>query len=150
MKICPVCASTLFDDMPTCFGCLYQFGSNPALEEQRATDGPAHPAKHEAQANRWASLITGEEVAIPLAPATDEGEGPNFELSAETDDSSCGSHCGGGEGRDGRAREMELPGWVVRVRAEGPGIAQTSLTIEIEPSRRQDGSQRRGEIENGG
>lgn len=150
MKICPVCASTLFDDMPTCFGCLYQFGSNPALEEQRAIDGPIRAAKGEAQANRWASLIAEDEVAIPLTPASEEGEGINFELPAETDGSSRGSHCGGGEGKDGRAREMELPGWVVRVRAEGPGIAQTSLTIEIEPSRRQDGSQKHGETENEG
>ena len=35
MKICPVCESTLFDDMDTCFGCLYRFGSDPALEAAR-------------------------------------------------------------------------------------------------------------------
>lgn len=36
MKICPVCESTLFDDMDTCFGCLYRFGSDPALEAARS------------------------------------------------------------------------------------------------------------------
>ena len=67
MKRCPVCASVQFDDMSTCYGCLYQFGSDPALEEQRS-------------------------------------------------------------------REIEVAGWVIRVRAEGPGAAQTALTIEIEPT----------------
>ncbi len=32
MKRCPVCKTTLFDDMETCYGCMYQFGSNPNLE----------------------------------------------------------------------------------------------------------------------
>lgn len=36
MKVCPVCESTLFDDMDTCFGCLYRFGSDPALEAARS------------------------------------------------------------------------------------------------------------------
>ena len=36
MKICPVCESTLFDDMDMCFGCLYRFGSDPALEAARS------------------------------------------------------------------------------------------------------------------
>ena len=43
MKICPVCESTLFDDMDTCFGCLYRFGSDPALEAARSAKAVPWP-----------------------------------------------------------------------------------------------------------
>ena len=43
MKICPVCESTLFDDMDTCFGCLYRFGSDPALEAARSAKAVPGP-----------------------------------------------------------------------------------------------------------
>lgn len=33
MKVCPVCKTTLFEDMEVCYGCLYRFGSEPALEK---------------------------------------------------------------------------------------------------------------------
>lgn len=33
MKVCPVCQTTLFEDMEVCYGCLYHFGSEPALEK---------------------------------------------------------------------------------------------------------------------
>lgn len=33
MKTCPVCRTTLFEDMEVCYGCLYHFGSEPALEK---------------------------------------------------------------------------------------------------------------------
>lgn len=33
MKTCPVCHTTLFEDMEVCYGCLYRFGSEPALEK---------------------------------------------------------------------------------------------------------------------
>lgn len=33
MKMCPVCRTTLFEDMEVCYGCLYRFGSEPALEK---------------------------------------------------------------------------------------------------------------------
>lgn len=32
IKHCPVCNTTLFEDMDTCYGCMYKFGSNPELE----------------------------------------------------------------------------------------------------------------------
>ncbi len=28
MKRCPVCKASVFDDMPTCFGCMYEFSSS--------------------------------------------------------------------------------------------------------------------------
>ena len=35
MKVCPVCQTMLFEDMEVCYGCLYHFGSEPALEKAR-------------------------------------------------------------------------------------------------------------------
>lgn len=32
IKECPVCKTTLFGDMDTCYGCMYRFGSSPNLE----------------------------------------------------------------------------------------------------------------------
>ena len=34
MKICPTCKSKLFDDMDTCFGCMYRFGTDPERERE--------------------------------------------------------------------------------------------------------------------
>lgn len=49
MKRCPICKTTLFDDMPTCFGCMYQFGSKPELElrltQEAACDAAAPHAE---------------------------------------------------------------------------------------------------------
>lgn len=39
MKKCPVCKAAVFDDMRTCFGCMYQFGSNVELEGRSSLDG---------------------------------------------------------------------------------------------------------------
>lgn len=47
MKVCPVCESTLFDDMDTCFGCLYRFGSDPALEAARSAAAVPWPVAGE-------------------------------------------------------------------------------------------------------
>ncbi len=34
MKVCPVCKTTLFEDMEVCYGCMYHFGSDPELEKR--------------------------------------------------------------------------------------------------------------------
>lgn len=34
MKTCPVCKTSLFDDMEVCYGCMYAFGSKPELEQR--------------------------------------------------------------------------------------------------------------------
>ncbi len=39
MKSCPVCKTTLFEDMDTCYGCMYRFGSSPELEEKALSSG---------------------------------------------------------------------------------------------------------------
>lgn len=40
MKLCPVCATTVFGDMDTCYNCMYRFGSNEELEECVAASSP--------------------------------------------------------------------------------------------------------------
>lgn len=34
LKTCPICKTHVFDDMSTCYNCMYSFGSNPALEKR--------------------------------------------------------------------------------------------------------------------
>lgn len=34
VKKCPVCNSSVFEDMTVCFNCMYVFGSNPKVEER--------------------------------------------------------------------------------------------------------------------
>ncbi|MEY8460315.1 hypothetical protein AALA69_04195 [Eggerthellaceae bacterium 24-137] len=33
LKLCPTCKTFVFEDMDTCYGCMYRFGSDPAREE---------------------------------------------------------------------------------------------------------------------
>ncbi len=40
-KICPICKSTVFADMDTCYGCMYRFGSKPELEQQHTAETPS-------------------------------------------------------------------------------------------------------------
>lgn len=103
MKICPVCESALFDDMDTCFGCLYRFGSDPALEAARSATVVPWPA---------------------------EGEGARV---CEVEGGNGGDGDDGGRSADAPAREMSVPGWRLRVRSEGLQPRGSSLTIEIEP-----------------
>lgn len=62
MKVCPVCESTLFDDMDTCFGCLYRFGSDPALEAARSAAAVPWP-------------VVGEEERVDGSSGADGGGG---------------------------------------------------------------------------
>ncbi|WP_304425802.1 hypothetical protein [uncultured Adlercreutzia sp.] len=126
MKVCPVCASTLFDDMPICFGCLYQFGSDPDLEARRAEVREGFV----------------EAPAVGGAPACGGWEkfGDDGELRLPLVTRACGQEGGDGGAGGTCVRELQVPGWRLRVRADGPGAAQTSLTIEIEPSTYGDGS----------
>ena len=74
MKICPVCESTLFDDMDTCFGCLYRFGSDPALEAARsakAVPWPVDGGEGECAASRGgeggSAAPTAQEMSVPAS-----------------------------------------------------------------------------------
>ena len=43
LKTCPVCKTHVFNDMDTCYNCMYSFGSNPSLERKLETDGSVMP-----------------------------------------------------------------------------------------------------------
>ncbi len=34
LKTCPICKTHVFNDMNTCYNCMYSFGSNPELEQR--------------------------------------------------------------------------------------------------------------------
>ena len=55
MKVCPVCKSTLFDDMDVCYGCMYRFdgGEEGRLAEQSPS----------AAANLYAAALAGAQMA---------------------------------------------------------------------------------------
>lgn len=69
MKICPVCESALFDDMDTCFGCLYRFGSDPALEATRSAAAVPWP-------------VDGEEEKCAAGGGGGSGEGSSADFAA--------------------------------------------------------------------
>lgn len=112
--------------MPICFGCLYQFGSDPDLEARRAEVREGFV----------------EAPAVGGAPACGGWEkfGDDGELRLPLVTRACGQEGGDGGAGGTCVRELQVPGWRLRVRADGPGAAQTSLTIEIEPSTYGDGS----------
>ena len=51
LKTCPICKTHVFDDMNTCYNCMYSFGSNPELE-QRARVGSGDQIQAVTQAAR--------------------------------------------------------------------------------------------------
>lgn len=55
MKTCPVCQATLFDDMGVCYGCMYEFGLKPDLEEREGA-GPREAAPRPAAPGQEAIL----------------------------------------------------------------------------------------------
>lgn len=124
MKICPVCESALFDDMGTCFGCLYRFGSDPALEEARGAAVPWPTASDEERAPLVAA--GGND----LARASDGADGG---AEGTLSEGGLGGGSGGGRRIEG-VREVDVPGWRLRVRSEGPLPRGSALVIEIEPA----------------
>lgn len=148
MKICPVCESALFDDMDTCFGCLYRFGSDPALEAARAAASVPWPVALEGErtivvAPEWKPAP--KEAALASADGAGSGGGGPAGGGVRTG-GTCGSGDEGGEGNEADergegddsfaaapAQVVSVPGWRLRVRSEGPQPQGSSLTIEIEP-----------------
>lgn len=47
MKTCPVCKSRLFDDMDTCYGCMYRFGDKSEGEREGLAVLPVSPSPKE-------------------------------------------------------------------------------------------------------
>ena len=67
IKKCPVCKTTLFDDMDTCYGCMYKFGSSPELE---ASAGMAAMASAPVEAVADTASITQAASTATASPAT--------------------------------------------------------------------------------
>lgn len=63
MKTCPICGSTIFDDMDTCFGCMHRF------QDDRAVQGD--PAELSA-----GSEMRSRDAAAARAPASEEALQP--------------------------------------------------------------------------
>lgn len=38
LKTCPICKTHVFEDMDTCYNCMYSFGSNPSIEKKVEAD----------------------------------------------------------------------------------------------------------------
>ena len=64
MKVCPVCKTTLFEDMEVCYGCLYRFGSEPALEKAASNLEEAAPLR-EGDMRRWAVRLEVRSLSDP-------------------------------------------------------------------------------------
>ena len=103
MKVCPVCKTTLFEDMEVYYGCLYRFGSEPALEKAASNLEEAAPLR-EGDMRRWAvrlevrSLSDPDQVwAAELIPPYEDCASMGAEASALR---------GGGAGSPGVARAV--------------------------------------------
>ncbi len=52
MKQCPVCNTSIFDDMDVCYGCMYQFDNKPCsvefanAEQANSSSTSMHCAEH--------------------------------------------------------------------------------------------------------
>jgi len=115
MKICPACKSKLFDDMDTCFGCMYRFGTDP--EREREAEALSWPPSLE-DVNEGAVF----EEAVPW-PA---GSGPAPCPAAPP--ASPPGYAARGE------RIMGVSGLVLRVLAGDGAPGAPLLTITIEPA----------------
>ena len=75
MKTCPVCKTALFEDMPVCYGCMYEFGSRPELERQAVAEaelGTASDAGPAVAEGPWGLGVQ------------DDAEGPSAGLGADS------------------------------------------------------------------
>ncbi|WP_302962152.1 hypothetical protein [uncultured Adlercreutzia sp.] len=111
MKICPTCMSKLFDDMDTCYGCMYRFGSDP--EREREAEAVMWPPTPE-DVNEGAAL----EGSIPWGIPEPAGLG-------------CGGHP---PSKVSAAHAMEAGGLVLRVIAGSGRPEEPLVTITIEPA----------------
>ncbi len=69
MKRCPVCKTSVFEDMDTCYKCMYRFGSNEQLEKSVLDAADAVPSPEVP-----ASLVESSPRARS-APSSAEGRG---------------------------------------------------------------------------
>ncbi len=133
MKTCPICSTTLFDDMEVCYGCMYSFGSKPDLEQK---------------VREAADETTDETIAIasaaPAESAAPAGPDP-IEREEDVDDGSRR-----GERADAVAlgeplssallvqaarAASALPGWGVRLELRDETAPHRVWSMELTPPR---------------
>ncbi len=71
MKTCPICNTTLFDDMEVCYGCMYSFGSKPELE-RKARDAASETSVITSVREDGEKLVNAREDVVLSAPAPRE------------------------------------------------------------------------------
>lgn len=78
LKTCPICKTHVFNDMNTCYNCMYSFGSNPELE-QRVQKGPV--IGREWQAIRFRRVLQSKEASKTVEMARIAEEESHLECS---------------------------------------------------------------------
>ena len=83
MKTCPVCKTSLFDDMEVCYGCMYAFGSKPELEQRAAqerarTEIPLQGAQQSPQSD---APMAGWSIRLEMRDTADPARSWSMELS---------------------------------------------------------------------
>ncbi len=110
LKVCPTCKTLVFEDMETCYGCMYRFGSDPDWER--------------AAQREW------ETAAAARKAATLQG-GQKGDFAEEV--AEC-AHSARDQQMNGKVRKaVPLEGWNVCIEADGSLPRGTSLRITIEP-----------------
>lgn len=75
LKTCPICKTHVFDDMSTCYNCMYSFGSNPDLE-QRAKGRNVAQGRMGVSASKTVEMVRSVEVDPFIECASDSYETP--------------------------------------------------------------------------
>lgn len=110
MKTCPVCKTTLFDDMDTCYGCMYRFGSNRALEDKLRLEAGDQEAPREDGAQ--------SEVTLRL-----EHEGASGEDKCMRSDAPAAC----------RQENSDMREWVVRLEVRNRSDPDQTWSVELVP-----------------
>lgn len=126
MKTCPICNTTLFDDMETCYGCMYTFGTKPDLEAkaQEAKSEthvmqpvPAAPASVAEEPTTASSVAPAAQAPIPCEPFA-ETTGPAMSEAMPL---------------ALLAKAATLPGWSIRFEMRDEAKPTQSWTMQLTP-----------------
>lgn len=115
LKLCPTCRTWVFEDMDTCYACMYRFGTDPAREAAVLEEGRS------SEENQTALCFCS------CAPSGSDGD---FRREPPMN---------GMETRSDR-QVVSLAGWNVLVEAMGPFSEGGRLHLVIEPASREAGS----------
>lgn len=129
MKTCPICNTTLFDDMETCYGCMYTFGSKPELEAK------AHkPSAPEAAETKVIEPVPVGAAAASAAPAAVQPAAPHSAASAAKPGPAAAVP---GESMPLAllAKAATLPGWGIRFEMRDEACPAQTWTMELTPPR---------------